>query len=64
MTQRKGPKCSQPKTVAKTVRRTVGKERPLEILTKKTKRKLGLCRFLKSDFNKLEEDEEGSRVQV
>lgn len=34
------------------------------ILTEKTKRKLGLLQFLKSDVDGLEEEEEGSRVPV
>ena len=64
VTQRRGPRCSQPKTRAKAIRRTVGEERPLEMLTKKMKRKLSWCWLLKSDFGKLEENEEGPASRV
>lgn len=63
MTHRKEPKCSQPKAMAK-MEEGLWVVSKVWILTEKTKRKLGLLQFLKSDVDGLEEEEEGSRVPV
>lgn len=59
MTHRKEPKCSQPKAMAK-MEEGLWVVSKVWILTEKTKRKLGLLQFLKSDVDGLEEEEEGS----